>query len=220
MVALTNDDGERINRYLHGEMTQEEEMKFEDDLAKDDALRQQAEAMARMVKSMEKAGAEHDKLLVEKMKASAVKKPTTVWWISMAAGLAIILSLGYHLYDYSSTTRLGQQYACTFPMSEIIRGEEDEEVTNTLTILFDNVANGKKLDNTIVQLADLWELSQSDTYNSYSTYEPYIGWNLAIAYLRNNDKDEAVITLDRLVEIEADEENAIWEKAIELKEKL
>lgn len=220
MNDLTNDNAERINRYLLGEMTSEEETQFEEDLKHDESLQQQSEVVARIVKGMEDVGNEHDKLLVEKMKASAVKKPTTVWWISMAAGLAIILSLGYHLYDYSSTTRLGQQYACTFPMSEIIRGEEDEEVTNTLTILFDNVANGKDLDNTIVQLADLWELSQSDTYNSYSTYESYIGWNLAIAYLRNNDKDEAVITLDRLVEIEADEENAIWEKAIELKEKL
>lgn len=188
---MTNDNAERINRYLLGEMTSEEETQFEEDLKHDESLQQQSEVVARIVKGMEDVGNEHDKLLVEKMKASAVKKPTTVWWISMAAGLAIILSLGYHLYDYSSTTRLGRQYACTFPMSEIIRGEEDEEVTNTLTILFDNVANGKDLDNTIVQLADLWELSQSDTYNSYSTYEPYIGWNLAIAYLRNYDKKEA-----------------------------
>ena len=191
MNDLTNDNAERINRYLLGEMTSEEETQFEEDLKHDESLQQQSEVVARIVKGMEDVGNEHDKLLVEKMKASAVKKPTTVWWISMAAGLAIILSLGYHLYDYSSTTRLGRQYACTFPMSEIIRGEEDEEVTNTLTILFDNVANGKDLDNTIVQLTDLWELSQSDTYNSYSTYEPYIGWNLAIAYLRNYDKKEA-----------------------------
>ena len=191
MNDLTNDNAERINRYLLGEMTSEEETQFEEDLKHDESLQQQSEVVARIVKGMEDVGNEHDKLLVEKMKASAVKKPTLVWWISLAAGLAIILSLGYHLYDYSSTTRLGRQYACTFPMSEIIRGEEDEEVTNTLTILFDNVANGKDLDNTIVQLTDLWELSQSDTYNSYSTYEPYIGWNLAIAYLRNYDKKEA-----------------------------
>ena len=219
MNDLTNDNAERINRYLLGEMTSEEETQFEEDLKHDESLQQQSEVVARIVKGMEDVGNEHDKLLVEKMKASAVKKPTTVWWISMAAGLAIILSLGYHLYDYSSTTRLGRQYACTFPMSEIIRGEEDEEVTNTLTILFDNVANGKDLDNTIVQLTDLWELSQSDTYNSYSTYEPYIGWNLAIAYLRNYDKKEAKEVLQEMQD-DYPKGTAIGDKVDEILEEL
>lgn len=182
---------ERINRYLRGEMTPEEETALETDLQNDDNLRKQAESMARIVKGMAVLGEEHDKHLVEQMKKSSEKKVSSVWWMSIAASFALILTVGYHIHDYSSTTRLGREYASAFPTSSIIRGEENEDVSETLTVLFDNVANGDNLDSTITQLETLWELSQSDIYNEYTTYEPYIGWNLAVAHLRNNDKNEA-----------------------------
>lgn len=195
MDDQTYNNEERINRYLRGEMMPEEETTFESDLQKDDTLKRQAESMARIVKEMKVLGDEHDKQLVEQMKASSEKKATPVRWLSIAASFALILTVGYHIYDYSTTTGLGREYASTFPTSSIIRGEEDRDVSETLAALFDNVANGEDLDNTIEQLEKLWTLSQSDTYNGYTTYEPYIGWNLAIAHLRNNDKKEAKIVL-------------------------
>ena len=198
MDDQTYNNEERINRYLHGEMTPEEESVFESDLQKDDTLKRQAESMARIVKEMKVLGDEHDKHLVEQMKASSEKKTSPVRWISIAASFALIFTVGYHIYDYSATTGLGREYASAFPTSSIIRGEEDKDVSETLTALFDNVANGQDLDNTIEQLEKLWTLSQSGTYNGYTTYEPYIGWNLAIAHLRNNDKKEAKTILKQL----------------------
>jgi len=210
---------ERIDRYLHGKMTPEEEVAFESDLSKDDSLKRQTEAMARVVKGMEDVGREHDKHLIDKMKASSEKKTSSLRWISIAASFALIFTVGYYIYDYSATTRLGKEYAYAFPVSEVVRGEEDEDVVKTLTLLFDNVADGKDLDNTIRQLEELWKLSQSDTYNEYTTYEPYIGWNLAIAYLRNNDKKESKSVLDRIIENE-NEESAMKEKAVEVRKKI
>lgn len=189
---------ERINRYLHGEMSSEEESGFEADLQKDNALKQQAESMARIVKGMEVVGKEHDKQLLAKMKASSGKKTSSLRWVSIAASIALVFTVSYFVYDYSATTRLGKEYAYAFPVSEVIRGEEDKDVVNTLTLLFDNVANGKDLDNTIKQLEELWALAQRDTYNGYTTYEPYIGWNLAVAYLRNYDKKKARVVLEQM----------------------
>ena len=181
-------------------MTQEEEAIFEEDLANDDTLRRQAEAMARIVKGMEAVGGEQDRVMIEKMKAANGKRLAPVWWMSIAASLVIIFTVGYHFYDRSQTIALGQQYAYVFSTEteSLIRGEEDEDVANKLNVLFDNAANGKDLDNTISQLEELWALAQSDTYNDYTTYEPYIGWNLAIAYLRNNDKNKARSVLETL----------------------
>lgn len=210
---------ERINRYLHGEMSPEEESVFETDLQKDDTLRQQAESMARIVKGMEVVGKEHDKQLLEKMKASFGKKTSSLRWISIAASIALVFTVSYFVYDYSATTRLGKEYAYAFPVSEVIRGEEDEDVVNTLTLLFDNVANGKDLDNTIKQLEELWALAQSDTYNDYTTYEPYIGWNLAVAYLRDNDKKEARDILEELQKI-SPTGTEFGDKIHELREKI
>ena len=210
---------ERIERYLHGEMTPEEEAIFEEDLANDDTLRQQAEAMARVVKGMETVGSEQDGLMIEKMKAANGKKLAPVWWMSIAASLMIIFTVGYHLYDRSQTIGLGQQYAYVFSTETetLIRGEEDEDVANKLDELFDNAANGKDLDKTIMQLEELWTLAQSDTYNGYTTYEPFIGWNLAIAHLRNNDKKEARKILEEMMS-EYPEGTAFGDKIIELKE--
>lgn len=210
---------ERINRYLHGEMSSEEESVFEADLQKDNTLKQQAESMARIVKGMEVVGKEHDKQLLEKMKASSGKKTSSLRWISIAASIALVFTVSYFVYDYSATTRLGKEYAYAFPVSEVIRGEEDEDVVNTLTLLFDNVANGKDLDNTIKQLEELWALAQSDTYNGYTTYEPYIGWNLAVAYLRNYDKKKARVVLEQM-QANYPTETAFGDKIAELLKKL
>lgn len=212
---------ERIERYLHGEMTPKEEAIFEEDLANDDTLRRQAEAMARIVKGMETVGKEHDKEYIQKMKEATRKRLTPVWWMSIAAGIVILLAVGYHFYDRSQTIGLGQQYAYVFSTETetLIRGEEHEEVVNKLNVLFDNAANGKDLNNTIKQLDELWALSKSNTYNDYITYEPFIGWNLAIAYLRKNDKKEARKILEEMMS-EYPEGTAMGDKIIELREKL
>lgn len=212
---------ERIERYLHGEMTPEEEAIFEEDLANDDTLRRQAEAMARIVKGMKVVGCEQDRMMIDKMKAANGKRLTPVWWMSIAASLVIIFTVGYHFYDRSQTIGLGQQYAYVFSIETeiLIRGEEDEDVANKLNVLFDNAANGKDLDNTIKELDELWAMSKSDTYNGYTTYEPYIGWNLAIAHLRNNDKKEARKILEEMMP-EYPEGTTFGDKIIELKDKL
>ena len=212
---------ERIERYLHGEMTPEEEEIFEENLANDDTLRRQAEAMARIVKGMEAVGGEQDRLMIEKMKAANGKRLAPVWWMSIAASLIIIFTVGYHFYDRSQTIGLGQQYAYVFSTEteSLIRGEEDEDVANKLNELFDNAANGKDLENTIKQLDELWALSKSDTYNGYTTYEPFIGWNLAIAHLRNNDKKDARSVLKQMQQ-NYPEGTAMGDKVAELLKEL
>lgn len=201
MDDQTYNNEERINRYLHGEMTPEEEAQFESDLKNDNQLRQQAESMAQMVKAMDAVGAERDKEMILKMKSSSVRKAQPVRWLSIAASFALILTVGYQIYDYNRIGNLGEEYASAFPVSMIVRGEEVDDAVQELTALFENVTNGEDLDNTISQLSELWSLSQGDTYNEYTIYAPYIGWNLAIAHLRNHDKKEAKVILEELAKI-------------------
>lgn len=221
MNEIIYNNEERIDRYLHGEMTREEELLFEEDLSKDDNLRQQAETIARMAKSMKVVGSEQDRTFIEQMKDSAGTKLAPVWWLSIAASILIIFTIGYHFYDRYQTVSLGRQYAYVFSTEteSLIRGEENEDVANQLTVLFDNAVNGKDLDNTIKQLEELWKLSQSDVYNEYTTYAPYIGWNLAIAYLQNNDKKEAKDILEEMAKLYT-EDTAIGDKVKDLIHKI
>lgn len=188
---ILQENEERITRYLHGEMTPNEEALFEKDIQSEETLRNQTEAIARTIKAMNALGSEQDRKLVEEMRGSSKKKTRPTRWLSIAASFALLITVGYYTYDYSSTVSLGKEYATAFPLSSEIRGEEDEEVLNKITVLFDNVANNRNIDNTIEQLEVLWQQSQIDTYNEYTTYAPYIGWNLAIAYLLKYQKKDA-----------------------------
>ena len=217
-ILQQNED--RINRYLFGEMTPEEETTFEEELKHNDALREQAEAISHMVKAMDEVGKEHDKNYIEKMKASSSRQWVhTLKWLSVAASFAIVFTVGYFVYDYSRIGSLGKEYASTFPVSTIVRGEENEDVANKLTVLFDNVANGEDLGNTIAQLSELWELSQSETYNEYTNYAPYIGWNLAIAHLRNHEKSKAKKVLEEMLK-DYPEGTAMGDKVTEVLNRL
>ena len=219
-ILQHNED--RINRYLFGEMTADEEAVFESELQQNKTLKEQAEAIAQMVKAIDVVGKEHDKELITRMKSSASNgsaKKSWIYRLSIAASFALILTVGYFTYDYSRIGNLGKEYASVFPVSTIVRGEEDDEAAQKLTTLFNNVANGENMDNTIVQLKELWSLSQSDTYNSYTNYEPYIGWNLAIAYLRNHDKREAKKVLVEMMKLYP-EGTAMGNKVVELINKI
>lgn len=84
--------------------------------------------------------------------------------------------------------------------------------------LFASVRSGKRLPVVQDWLSKLWKLSLQPTYNDYTPYSSLIGWNLAIAYLKNNDKTRAREVLTVLAS-HADSD-AVRAKAAELLAKL
>lgn len=204
---LLND--ERISRYMQGKMNAAEESAFMEELKNNEDMRNQAIAQARLVKGMKQvdeelkdAFREADEQTIKDIANVAVDgKKNSVRWLSIAASIVFIVFVGFKSYDYYDTTSLGREYANTFPTSAIIRGEANTDVDTELTTLFNNVAEGKDLDNTTSRLKTLWELSKQDTYNNYTDYAPYIGWNLAIGYLRNYEKINAKAVLEEMKEM-------------------
>ena len=204
---LLND--ERISRYMKGVMNADEESAFMEELKNDEELRNQAIAQARLVKGMKQvdeelkdAFREADEQTIRRIANKAVgNKKHSARWLAIAASIVFIVFVGFKSYDYYDTTSLGREYANTFPTSTIIRGEANADVDTELTMLFNNVAEGKDLDNTTSRLATLWELSKQETYNDYTDYAPYIGWNLAIGYLRNYEKTNAKAVLEEMKEM-------------------
>ena len=219
---LLND--ERISRYMEGKMNADEESSFMEELKNNDNLRNQAIAQARLVKGMKQvdeelkdAFREADEQTIRRIAKEAVgNKKHSARWLAIAASIVFIVFVGFKSYDYYDTTNLGREYANTFPTSTIIRGEANADVDTELTTLFNNVAEGKDLDNTTSRLKTLWELSKQETYNDYTDYAPYIGWNLAIGYLRNYEKTMARNVLSEMETI-YDNETIIGKKVRELK---
>ena len=112
---------------------------------------------------------------------------------------APIVVAGYNYYDYHKVTSLGDKYAAVFvSQQQPSRGAENANAVRELSRLYGNVQRGQDLDSTIYRLSLLWELANMETYNDYTNEAPYIGWNLAIAHLKNNDKQAAIVVLSRL----------------------
>ncbi len=193
---------ERISRFLQGKMDTDEEAAFMEEMKNNDDLRNQAIAQARLVKGMKQVDEELKdafrqadeqtiKRIAKEASETSVSKKSSARWLAIAASVVFIVFVGFKSYDYYDTTSLGKKFANTFPASTIIRGEANADVETELTTLFNNVAEGKDLDNTTSRLKTLWELSKQDTYNDYTDYAPYIGWNLVIGYLENYEKTNA-----------------------------
>ncbi len=233
-------DDESIAKYLKGEMTAEEEQAFMRELETNTDLKEKAIAMARMAKAMKEVGAANDEEVIGEFltadsdeiravakNASATKKKgkvmswrQTATWLSAAASVALLIWGGFTYHDYRKTTALGNEYSTIFSSSQFIRGGEDNaEIENKLAKLFDNVTSKKDLDNTLRELSLCWEIAIQETYNDYTDYAPEIGWNLAIGYLKNNDKKKAKDVLIKLIDI-APEGTAIGDKTRELLNKI
>ena len=218
---LRNDD--IIDRFIQGQMDENEEKAFLEELNQNEELRERAILHARLVKGMAQVDDEIIEAYSEAEDSSKNNKATVVSidkkhsarWLAIAASIVFVVFVGFKSYDYYDTTSLGREYANTFPTSTVIRGEANTDVDTELTMLFNNVAEGKDLDNTTSRLQSLWEQSKQDTYNDYTGYAPYIGWNLAIGYLRNYEKTMARNVLYEM-ETMYDNETIIGKKVREL----
>lgn len=226
-------DEERINSFLRGEMSSEDEILFMDELKSNEELRNKAVATARMAKAMKTVGEDNDSLVKEALLTSDEhdiemivnnvtrkrSKLLTLRIISVAASILILVISGWHYYDYRVTTGLGNEYEMMFEPSSFVRGVDTGSVEKELNSLFAKVKSGDDSDNTIKRLSLLWELSTMETYNDYTDYAPQIGWNLAIAYLKDNDKANAIVVLTKLESI-AEDRTVITIKCQELINKL
>lgn len=240
------EEDDRIVAYLKGKMSEEEGQQFMKELKENPELKEKAIAVARLVKGLKKVGLEQDKKTQDAFLASsdegvkasaeqAINKQEeesagkeaktfsmrkTATWLSIAASLICIVWLGLAYNNYRKTIGLGDEYANTFDTGIIVRGEEGTgEAEKKLSALFQNVKDNRDLDETIHELSLCWELSTMEVYNDYTDYSADIGWNLAIAHLKDNNKKEAKAVLEKLIS-DFEEGSAVREKATELLKKI
>lgn len=76
---------------------------------------------------------------------------------------------------------------------------DDVEISKQLYALFDNVKNGEDISSSIEELKGLYEQAQ-DENSEYSVYIDDIAWNLAIAYLKDGDKESPLPILEHMLE--------------------
>ena len=203
----------RLELFLKNKMTEEEGKAFLSELQSNPDLRQRAQTMAAAIKNMKELRYEHgqrvasqiDSLSERKFRKEAKlpHKARIIFLhafvkISVAACFIGIISFGtYRYYIYNETIALGNSYYSEIPTELVVRDADD--VSAQLAQLFKNVKNNKDLDNTILNLEEKFSLAISEDFNDYTNYINDIGWNLAIAHLKNGDRDKAIKTLELLI---------------------
>ena len=212
---------ERIERFLRGQMTTEEEASFREDLKSDSELREHARAISALLKGLQEKGRQQDQEIIDEV--TAQKNPSNIrrliiWTSSIAA--AIILIFGYNFYSensrYSRVNAMLSPYYVQYDLDELSRGETDSATISHLYTLFNRIPEEKDVKEIIAELEPIYESLDSDF-----TYYPYandIAWNLALAYVKAGQIDKSIAILDKL---KADNtESQIYNKADELIKKL
>lgn len=203
----------RLELFLKNKMTEEEGKAFLSELQSNPDLRQRAQTMAAAIKNMKELKYERGQRVASRIEqvsersfreAAQLPKKTMVISLrsivrmSIAACFIGVISLGgYRYYIYNETVALGDSYYASIPTELVVRDADD--VSAQLAQLFKNVKNNKDLDNTILNLEEKFCLAISEDYNDYTNYINDIGWNLAIAHLKDGERDDAVKTLELLI---------------------
>ncbi|MBP5381401.1 MAG: tetratricopeptide repeat protein [Bacteroidaceae bacterium] len=208
---------ERIERFLRGQMTTEEEASFREDLRSDSELCEHARAISALLKGLQEKGKQQDQKIIDEV--TAQKKPSNIrrliiWTSSIAA--AIILVFGYKFYAensrYARVNAMLSPYYVQYDLDELSRGETDSVTISHLYTLFNRISEEKDMKEIIAELEPIYESLDSDF-----TYYPYandITWNLALAYVKAGNKEKAISVLETIVRDNEDSPIAAKAKAL------
>lgn len=201
---------DRIDAFVRGEMTEDEEATFKQEIKADPELRAHVLATVSLIKGIREQNAKKEKELIQQNTKNRVR--TLVWWAtSIAAVFAIFF--GYSIDKrHQELTNLVSPYYMQYDVKELSRGDTDSTLVYHLYSLF----NERNADKTIKELESIY--GSLDTDETYYLYANDIAWNLALAYIKNDQIVKAIPVLEKLIKDNPD--TPIAAKAIELKNKM
>lgn len=201
---------DRIDAFVRGTMTEDEEAAFKQEIKADPELRNHVLATVSLIKGIREQNAEKEKELIQQNTKDRVR--TLVWWAtSIAAVFAIIF--GYSIDKrHQELSNLVSPYYMQYDVKELSRGDTDSTLVYHLYSLF----NERNADKTIKELEPIY--ASLDTDETYYLYANDIAWNLALAYIKNDQIDKAIPVLDKIIKDNPD--TPIAAKAEELRKNL
>ena len=182
---------DRIDAFIRGEMTEDEEATFKQEIKADPELRAHVLATVSLIKGIREQNAKKEKELIQQNTKNRVR--TLVWWAtSIAAVFAIFF--GYSIDKrHQELTNLVSPYYMQYDVKELSRGDTDSTLVYHLYSLF----NERNADKTIKELESIY--ASLDTDETYYLYANDIAWNLALAYIKNDQIDKAIPVLEKLI---------------------
>ncbi len=183
---------ESVERYLLGEMNEQEEQEFRSSVQSDVELQKKLHQHLGLIQAIQERGSDEDMFLVGKLQAVSkedVKNIGTknanpkhrfhkmLMWLpaSIAAILVITVSLKVHFEHQLCNTLYTQYYISYTDDEDTLRGA----VSSSFYVAMRQWEEGDK-KNAITQLEDIKEKGDADPY-----YQDAM-WNLALFYLKTH----------------------------------
>ena len=206
---------ERIDSFIRGTMTEEEEAAFKEEIKADPELRAQVLATVSLIKGIRTQEAEKEKVLIQKDTKNRTR--SIMLWACSIAALFVIFFGVYKEKRYQDLSAIVSPYYSEYNMSEYSRGDDIDSVTVAhLYTLFNNIKEQRNVSDIIKELDPIYASLDSDI--AYSTYANDISLNLALAYIKDDQIDKAISILEILKD--DNPETPIAAKATELLKKL
>ena len=193
ILQQTIDD--RIDAFVRGMMTEEEESTFKQEIKANPELRAQVLATLSLIKGIRTQEAGKERVLIQSNAKDKVR--TLLWWAtSIAAVFAIFF--GYTKDKrYNELSAIVSPYYSEYSMSDYSRGDVDSVTVAHLYTLFNGIKEQRNMSKIIEELEPIYATLDSDA--TYSFYANDVAMNLALAYIKDNQIDKAIPVLDKLV---------------------
>lgn len=186
---------DRIDAFIRGMMTEEEEATFKEEIKADPELRSQILATVSLIKGIRKQVADKEKALIQSSDRGRVR--TLLWWAcSIAAVFAIFF--GYQKdRRFNELSDMVSPYYTEYNMSDYTRGGDLDSIkVSYLYTLFNNIQEQRNMSYIIMELEPIYANIEQDF--TYSAYANDIAWNLALAYIKNDQTEKAIPILEKL----------------------
>ena len=191
---MAKDNSERIDKFLRGLMTPEENDAFMSDFNSDKVLREETQITALMIKELEESQAQKDAEIIEEVLASKKAKIITIVrrTLSIAAMIILIFGVTTLWNRQSDTDALFKQYYVS-PEVSSPRGGDEDTVKQELTNLFIQVGTEKDITPVINRLQTIHDsiVADNEEYDEYKYSQNTIDWYLALAYIKVENLEKA-----------------------------
>jgi hypothetical protein len=211
---MAKDNSERIDKFLRGLMTPEENNAFMSDFNNDRVLREETQITALMIKELEESQAQKDAEIIEEVLAVKRARIITIArrTLSIAAMIILIFGVTTLWNRQSDTDALFEQYYVS-PEVSSPRGGDDEAVQQELTNLYIKIGTGEDIIPIINRLQTIHDniVADNEDYDEYKYSQNTIDWYLALAYIKNENFEKAQKLLKPLADNGDEEAKKLYE---------
>jgi hypothetical protein len=219
---MTQENYNRLEKYLSEQMTPKENEEFLNDLRNDKELCEEVQTTALMIKVLKENQAKQDAEIIEEVLASKKKaKIITIvrWTLSIAAMIILIFGVTTLWNRQSDTDALFEQYYVS-PEGSSLRNADGDAVKQELNNLFIRMGTEKDITPIINRLQTIHDniVADNEEYDEYKYSRKTIDWFLALAYIKNENIEKAKELLKPLAENGDDDAIKLLEAINKLKE--